>query len=134
MSDTVKLNEIVTLLGVSQTNEASVFQLVNPNGTLSPFVIPEDRVFVVTDMDFIFGNAAPNRTTTVQLLLFDGGPLSAFQNATIADSAGVGGFHSSLTTGVVIARNTPFTVRATSDINPAGVRVNLHGYFAKFDD
>lgn len=136
MSNTVSPNQFVTLLGANPTgNFVSTFSIVNPNATLSPFAIPQKREFVVTDMDITFGKAAPNKTTTVQLILFGAGnSLAAFQDATIADSTGVGGLHSSLTTGVVIARNTPFQVRATSDVNPVGVVVTLHGYFAKKDD
>ncbi|RKN70562.1 hypothetical protein [Paenibacillus ginsengarvi] len=135
MSNEVKPNQFVTLLGANPTgNEVSTFSIVNPNATLSPFAIPEKKVFIVTDMDITFGRAAANKSTSVQLLLFGANTLSAFQDATTADSSGTGGLQASLATGVVIARNTIFGVRATSDTLPVGVVVNLHGYFAKADD
>jgi len=129
----VQDNQNVTLLASNPTgNEVTSadFSVVNPDATLSPFTIPNNKAFVVTDMDITFANASPDRIVYVQLLLIDGNLLASFQDATMADANGDGGLHASLTTGVEIGQNTEFGVRATSgDVqNPSGIVVSLHGY------
>lgn len=124
-------NNITLLASNPGGNEVSTFSVVNPDMTLSPFVIPNNRVFIITDMDITFANAAPDRIVYVQLLLFGGDTLASFQDAKIADANGDGGLHASLESGVKINQNTSFGVRATSGDapNPSGIVVNLHGYF-----
>lgn len=123
--------ETVTLLATNPAgNEVTSFSVINPDATLTPFTIPNNRVFVVTDMDITFANASPDRIVYVQLLLFGGNTLASFQDATMADANGDGGLHASLTTGVEIGQDTLFGVRATSGdvLNPTGIVVTLHGY------
>jgi len=127
-------NNPVTLLATNPGgNQVTTFSFVNPDATLTPFSIPDWMVFVVSDMDITFANASPDRAVYVQLLLFNGNTLSAFQDAVIADANGDGGLHASLEEGVVIGQNTSFGVRATSGdtTNPSGIVVNLHGYFKR---
>jgi len=124
--------ENITLLGTEPGgNQVTAFAIVNPDATLSVFTIPDRRVFVVTDMDITFANASPDRTVYVQLRLFNGNTLAAFQDATTADANGDGGLHASLGTGVEIGQNTEFGVTAISGdaIDPSGIVVTLHGYF-----
>ena len=124
---------IVTLFGANSSgNQVATFAIVNPNATLSPFAIPVKRQFIVTDLDVAFNGAPPNSSVQVELLLFGDAPFRVFQDITTADSGGFGGLQSSLTTGVVIARNTVFAVTATP--NPTSISVNLHGIFVKDDD
>ena len=130
----IQENQNVTLLasnpgGNQVTSE--FFSVVNPDATLSPFTIPNNKVFVVTDMDITFANASPDRIVYVQLLLIGGNLLASFLDTTMADANGDGGLHASLTTGVEIGPNTEFGVRASSgDVqDPSGIVVSLHGYF-----
>jgi ABC-type transport system substrate-binding protein len=123
--------ETVTLLGTNAAgNDASSFFVINPDGTLDPFVIPDNKVFVVTDMGITFRNATPDRTVYVQLYIFNLNFLASFQDVTVADANGDGGLHASLQTGLKIAPNTVFGVRASSGgaVDPDGIAVTLHGY------
>jgi hypothetical protein len=130
--DLIYKKEPVTLYATNPGgNEVTTFSIVNPDATLTtPFTIPDNRVFVVTDMDISFADAAPNAAVYVQLLMFGGDTLAPFQDTTLADAGGEGGLHASLVTGVEIGPNTLFGVRATSGtgLNPGGVVVSLHGY------
>jgi hypothetical protein len=111
-----------------------VDQMRASDGTVSPFVIPEKQVFVVTSVD-VFGSAdEPNRRYFFSLGLNGDGPVPG--GTLVVGDAGLtdafGGYSGSVTvpTGVVVPRGQLLCARLSGP-NDEPTFMRVHGFFAK---
>jgi hypothetical protein len=129
-----KASMLVTLRSSGATCGASPWKAldtrVNPDGTLSPFVIPEGRVLVVTSVDWRQGLIAAGQHS--EFFLFPSATNISI-NYPIAQAVGAGagptGGGSFVVTGTVIGPGTPcWGINDLSNIGSADALV--HGFLA----
>ena len=111
-------------------------EIVNPDGSTSPFVVPNGQVFVMTDVEwFLDSNAQTAPTGTVFLILNlakknSNNYVSVFASKATPVVNGRFAMHESLTSGIVVApevRILPEMI--SSDAKLGGATVFVHGYF-----
>jgi hypothetical protein len=111
-------------------------EIVNPDASTSPFVVPNGKVFVITDVEwFLDSNAQVVPTGTAFLILNlakknTNNYVSVFASKATPVVGGRLAMHESLTAGIVVApevRILPEMI--TSDGKLGNATVFVHGYF-----
>jgi hypothetical protein len=98
-----------------------------PDGTQVPFVIPPNRVLVITSVDFSLTSSSPNQTAIPVVSLQSGATaLPLLQGSALTDGLGTAAGTMVASAGVPV-RSGP-TLCVIGGFTPYGV---LHGFFAK---
>lgn len=116
----------------------SLNEIVNPDASTTPFVVPNGQVFVITDVEWFMvtgGKQLPAGSNVFLILNLakknnPSNYISVFASKAVPVINGTFSMHESLTAGIVVAPNVSILPEMiNSRINLAGATVIVHGYF-----
>jgi len=107
-----------------------VDQRVLPDGSLTPFVIPDGQVFIITAYEFSKNELLPDGEQVFGQLVVVSPSSVGFVSRISAIMKGLNAFASKeVPSGIVVSSQAKLCLDSSGDINQANVIV--HGFFAK---